>query len=627
MDRKSDFLEKFQSELDAVALPEAVTRVCRLESCLSQEARDAVWLVRSREDNRQLVLRISGEDNLQEEFAAMRRLPEDLEGRVPRAVDFFEEDGTQYLLRTYLPGKSLAAVREEEAWSERRTAELGRELCALLDRLHRLSPPIIHRDIKPENIILSPEGLPCLIDFGIARSYDPQRDTDTTFMGTRSTAAPEQYGFTQSDQRTDLYALGVTLRWLVTGSYRPEALDTAPCSRKMRRFLQKATAFNPADRFPSAQSMGSALGRLTTPPWRRALPVLAACLLTVLLAAWGWRVLENRTVEFTSPLLEEAVRVELRRPEGRITRADLNQVRRLAVVGGALLGEEQDYQYRLCAYVDGQQVQEAPPGDISDLSLLSQMPNLTTLYLCNQADLSDLSPLKGLPLRNLYLCDNQIRELSPLGELRDLETLYIAGNPWTDLSPLASLENLRRLNLDSWDFGRPIDSLEPLAGLKLESLSAGNLAPAGRDWEPLARLENLDTLWLWDPPEEALEALGRCASLRSLHLGNLSAPDASGLPVVPRLAELCFYSRLPSLEGIQKQTGLLQVSLCNQPDMDLSPLTALEHLQAFYVHECPISDFGPLGKIGTLQEVHIQEANRQVLEATCPGGSFQIIVN
>ena len=135
-------------------------------------------------------------------------------------------------------------------------------------------------------------------------------------MGTRSTAAPEQYGFSQSDQRTDLYALAVTLRWMVTGSYRPEALETADCSQGMKRFLRKAASFAPADRYPDARSMGAALDRLAAPPRRRILPVLLACLAAILVAAGGWFLHQNRPVDFGSPLLEQAVRLELDRPGG-----------------------------------------------------------------------------------------------------------------------------------------------------------------------------------------------------------------------------------------------------------------------------------------------------------------------
>lgn len=625
MDTVSDFLRGFQASLDSAPMPEEIASVYRPESCLADKPQGSVWLIRRKQDGERFILRTDREQNLREEFDALSRLPESLAGQISEAVSCFEIDGTQYLIRSYLPGRSLAET--EVPLPEPQCIRLGAALCRLLDRLHRLSPPIIHRDIKPENVILLPDGTPALIDFGIARSYDPQRDTDTVHMGTRSTAAPEQYGFSQSDQRTDLYSLGVTLRWMLTGSYRPEDLDAADCSAEMKRLLRKAAAFDPADRFPSAADMGAALERLAVPRWKRLLlpAAILAAILSLALAAGVYRQqsLPAQAVDFSSPLLEQAVRMELDIPEGPVTHEDLARIRRLAVVGQEVLRGEQDYQYRLCAYIDGRQQTDAPSGSVSDLSLLSEMPNLNTLYLCNQG-IDDISSLAGLPLRELYLCDNSISDLSPLTRLPGLETLYLGSNPITNLTPLAALKSLKRLNLDSWTFPWQVDSLSALAGLDLDFLSIGNIEPADRDWSFLSQLESLDTLWMWDPPEEAATALKDVRSLRSLHLGNYRKMDLSELPVIPGLSELHTYSRLPSLEGVQKQTGLTLVSLCDQPDMDLSPLAELRNLSALYVFECPIRDFSALCRIPNLRDVFLQEANRGDFVRSCPAYGFTV---
>lgn len=626
MDLTSDFLRGFQPVLDTVRLPEPIADGYVLESCLSEAPQSATWLVRRRTDNERLVLRAGTGRELREEYGTMRRLPADLAGRVPEPVCFIEEGGIQYLIRTYLPGRSLAEAWEHGAASMDRCAAIGIELCTLLDRLHHLSPPVIHRDVKPENIILSPEGKPCLIDFGIARSYDPERDTDTIHTGTRATAAPEQYGFTQSDQRTDLYALGVTLRWMMTGSYQPEDLEASDCPARMKRVLRRAAAFDPARRYPSAAAMSGALRRVGKRPRRSILTAAAACLAAALLVLGIFLAGGSRPVSFDSAVLEAAVRAELGRPEGAIRRSDLKNIRRLAAVGRELLGPEQDYQYRLCAYVDGENAEGMGTGDASDLSLLADMPNLTVLYLCGQ-QVTDLTALAGLPLRELYLCDNQISDLAPLAGIQTLETLYIAGNPWTSLRPLSGLENLRKLNLDSWEPGKSTDTLEPLSGLELEFLSIGHIEPAGRDYAPLAELERLDTLWLWDPPDEAAAALAACGNLRALHLGSYRGGDLTGLPAIPHLAELSLYSRVPSLEGVQKQTELTALSLCGLPDIDLEPAAELSKLRYLWIYDCPISDFSPLAGHPGLREVNLQERNMAAMESTCPERGFEIFVS
>lgn len=621
----SDFEEEFGRSLGAPHLPEGLSERYETISALGHKPGGGAWLIRRRSDGAQLVLKISGGggENLEEEFRLMERLPEDIP--VPRAVELCLENGVQYLVRTCLPGKSM-----DEAWETgpdpgyRRWAETGAALCALLERLHGLEPPVVHRDIKPENIILSPEGAPGLIDFGIARRYDPERDCDTAHMGTRTTAAPEQYGFAQSDCRTDLYSLGVTLRWMVTGSYRPQDLDSAPCPRWVKRFLRRAAAFDPADRFPTAAAMGAALRRRSAPLRRSLAAVLLALCLAAAAGLLVCQAVRGRAVEFASPLLEAAVRAELNMAEGTVTRGDLSRVRRLAVVGQEIMDAGQSYEYRLCGYLDGAIQTDSPRGELADLSLLADMPNLTMLYLCGQ-EIRDISPLAGLPLRELYLCDNRIQDLSPLEELPELETLFLGSNPAGDLSPLAGLESLRVLNLDSWDPGRQVDSLRPLAGLKLTCLSVGNTVPADGDWSPLGHLENLEVLWLWDPDGEAVAALGACRSGLSLHLGNYGGPDLTDLPVIPGLISLSAYGRLPSIDGIGRQTGLTSVGLCGQPDMDLTPLTALEHLTHLSISDCPISDFSPLAELPALSEVDLQEANRTNFEASCPHPAFSVI--
>lgn len=620
----SEFLDEFQSALADFPLPEEFSRRYRLDSALGHREEGSSWLVRRKEDGALLVLRRSaGNTDLAEEFRLLSALPEDMAGRVPQPVEFFEEDGVQYLLRTYLPGRPLDEAWEAEPFSLRRWVRIGQSLCALLERLHRLDPPIVHRDVKPENIILSPEGEPGLIDFDIARSYKPEQETDTVFMGTRATAAPEQYGFSQTDQRTDLYALGVTLRWMVTGSYDPAALERAACPGWVKRFLRKATAFSPSDRYASAGAMAAALRRGGAPRWKKlGAAALALCLLC--LSGWGLLAASRaRTVEFSSVQLEEAVRAELGKAEGPIAYRDLHQIRRLALVGRQVMGREQDYQYRLLGYLDGVSQMEMPYGDVSDLTLLADMPNLNELYLCQQ-NVSDLSPLAGLPLRQVYLCDNQITDLSPLAGCPDIETLYVGTNPIADLTPLASLAGLRELNLDNYTFNWQVDSLAPLAELPLRVLSVGNILPADGDWTALGRMEELERLWLWDPSAEAVQALADCAALRYLHLGNYRYGDLSGLPVMPALEDLSTYSRLPSLAGIEKQRGLIWVNLCNLPDVSLAPLASLEKLTNLTVFGCRFSDFGPLKDAPSLLQVELEESSRAAFEATCPDHGFQV---
>ena len=94
-----------------------------------------------------------------------------------------------------------------------------RKLCDVLKSLHALTPPIIHRDLKLSNIILTSENLVYIVDFDTARYYESGQEQDTELLGTKEYAPPEQYGFGQSDARSDIYALGIIFNRLLTGEY------------------------------------------------------------------------------------------------------------------------------------------------------------------------------------------------------------------------------------------------------------------------------------------------------------------------------------------------------------------------------------------------------------------------
>ena len=98
--------------------------------------------------------------------------------------------------------------------------EWGKQLCDVLAYLHSRKPPIIYRDMKPDNVQLKPDGTITLLDFGTAREYKYRgaEGSDTSCLGTRGYAAPEQYGgMGETDARTDIYCLGATLYHLLTG--------------------------------------------------------------------------------------------------------------------------------------------------------------------------------------------------------------------------------------------------------------------------------------------------------------------------------------------------------------------------------------------------------------------------
>jgi len=625
MSHTEEFLSGFSPLPENLTLPQRISAVYEPVSSFSHREDRLVLLMRRRKDGALFVLKQGSFESIETEHALLTRLAPVLAGAVPEPEECFREDGAGYLLRSYLPGETLAQYRERmDGCSPEKCGEIGRELCTLLETLHRQEPPVIHRDIKPENVILLPDGGVGLIDFGIARRYTPGQDTDTRHLGTRATAAPEQYGFAQTDPRTDLYAAGATLLWLAAGSYDREGLSSLP--RWLEHALGKAMAFDPADRWPSAKAMGDALAQKF--PWKKAAlgALAAACTLLVLCGALLGR---DRTpkptapVDFSSEVLEAAVRAELELPEGAVTYGDLERVERLAAVGTETFRREQAFDVRVNPYIDEIQKENQPRGDVSDLSLLAYMPNLSELYLCGQ-EIADVTPLADLSLVTLALHDNKIEDVTPLGNVTTIERLYLGGNPAKDYTALSHLRGMYYLNLDSPKGLHP-DSFSFLSGLRLAELSLDWVQPADGDWSPLSTLEDLAVLHLWDAPEEAVGAVRDLPVFICLTAGGWNGGDLSCAAGMTGLESLNIYGGLDSFAGAETLTGLEIVYVSDSAAADLTPLAGLPELEHVELYRMPIEDFSPLSTLEHLKELGVDPEQEDAARAALPEGVELII--
>ncbi|MBC8075629.1 MAG: serine/threonine protein kinase, partial [Chloroflexales bacterium] len=137
---------------------------------------------------------------------------------LPVIADSFIHGDRPVLVMEFIPGQTLEdRMRDANApLLEQQVVTYGIQLCRVLSYLHTLNPPIIFRDLKPSNVMLTPDGVLKLIDFGVARTYKARKSKDTIAMGSAGYAPPEQYGKGQTDARSDIYALGATLLHLLT---------------------------------------------------------------------------------------------------------------------------------------------------------------------------------------------------------------------------------------------------------------------------------------------------------------------------------------------------------------------------------------------------------------------------
>lgn len=190
---------------------------------------------------------------------------------LPKVVDYFDESGRSYLVMEFIEGRSLEKHLEAagRALPEKPVLHWMIQVCQVLDYLHGQQPPIIFRDLKPSNIMLSNVGLIKLVDFGIARTYKAGKKKDTVAMGSQNYAPPEQWGREQTDQRSDVYALGATVYHLITGTLPPLSCLPGPlpppCSLNpfispgIEQVILKAMAKERGDRYPTAREMEATL--------------------------------------------------------------------------------------------------------------------------------------------------------------------------------------------------------------------------------------------------------------------------------------------------------------------------------------------------------------------------------
>lgn len=210
---------------------------------LSKNMKSPVWLVCHETTGRYAVKRQVTE----EEAVVYRRMLHLESAHLPKIYEVCHVENSWFVLEEYISGQTLDRLLELRLCSEEEAKIIILQLCDALLALHAAS--IIHRDIKPQNIVISEAGQVYLIDFNIARLHKESKASDTEYLGTAGYAAPEQFGFGQSDCRSDIYSLGVLFNELLTGKLPKEHLyqgDLTPV-------IETCTAIAPEDRFQDIQ--------------------------------------------------------------------------------------------------------------------------------------------------------------------------------------------------------------------------------------------------------------------------------------------------------------------------------------------------------------------------------------
>ncbi|HPJ02780.1 MAG TPA: protein kinase [Candidatus Limiplasma sp.] len=439
---------------------------------------------------------------------------------LPRFVDEYQSASMLCVIREYVEGTPLHQWAADTGPDAAGAVRVALMLCELLMYLHGQTPPILHRDIKPQNLIVGTDGQLWLIDFGISRLYREDGKTDTACLGTQDFAPPEQYGFSQTDVRSDIYSFGVVLGYLLTGkAKRDEALAKIE-DKRLFKIVEKCTAFAPVERYASAAKLRADLLALDGRRRRRVLARFFTAALCLVCLCGGfvvgryteWFQPPPEGVEFQEPLIGQAARLMLGLEAGApVTPADLLSVSSLFICGEQIARDNQTLQDLINEAAVSHTVRN---GAITSLEDLRLMPNLLVVCLVNQniSDLTALSSLKGLSI--LDLRHNPAADLTPLMGLKQLTSVTLYGTRVEDLSPLAACPLLDEISAGASDVTEleslrgctalrklwlPRTSLETLQGIAqilpgLMELQIATLADA--DLRPLLELESLRRLVL-----------------------------------------------------------------------------------------------------------------------------------
>ncbi len=174
---------------------------------------------------------------------------------LPKIYHVEETEEGLLVAEEYIDGEVLTDYIRNGNLTEEWCIDIANQICEAMNCLHNHQPPIIHRDIKPSNIIINSKGELKLIDFDSARLYKADIDNDTRLLGTEKYAAPEQYGFSQTDCRSDIYSFGVVLEKF-TGFL------TENKQKQWKRLVEKCTLFAPDSRYQSVSEIKHELKRL-----------------------------------------------------------------------------------------------------------------------------------------------------------------------------------------------------------------------------------------------------------------------------------------------------------------------------------------------------------------------------
>ncbi|MDO4773269.1 MAG: protein kinase [Bacillota bacterium] len=183
--------------------------------------------------------------------------------KIPKVFDILEDEETIYIVREYCEGQNLRErLNSQGPLSYEEIIKVSNQIADVLNYFHEKNPPVIYRDLKPDNIIINDSLQIKLIDFGISRIFDANKEDDTRYIGSQKYAAPEQFGLHQSTIQTDIYSFGLLLYFLYTAEDYMDVEHpdkwikfSGSIGRKLKKSILKAISSSPKDRHKDVLSL------------------------------------------------------------------------------------------------------------------------------------------------------------------------------------------------------------------------------------------------------------------------------------------------------------------------------------------------------------------------------------
>lgn len=612
-------------------LPDRILDNYNIVSCLHYTDTKQVYILRERNSNKKIILKCrSGQDAelSKNEYSTLKAVEGEF---VPQAYDFFVENERTYLLREYIEGDTLEQRIDRKGVYEPKAAiDAMISICQGIEFMHEQNPPVVHRDIKPQNIILTKDSKYKFIDLDTAREYKDENTYDTVFMGTRATAAPEQFGFKQTSVRSDIYSLGILFLYLLTGDYRAREEEWKRLPKAVRRVIDRCLAFDPDNRYASVSALIRELKCLRRFSMQRrtlfTYSVVTVCAIIALTLFARHSILqykfENETVKFTNPRIESAVRQSLNIDDDVIIHpVDMENISTLILCGDRIFTsweEHRDYHDTYYSEFNNEEF-ELEEYDFSDLRYF---PNLKTLVLDNQG-LADISMLDGLDLERLCLEKNNITDLDGINEQKNLNILNISNNPISDIEELRELDKLESLNISNTSIS-DISCLEGMA-IREFNCSYNNVT----DYSVLSTLEHLSNLMIGYADKETISYINTIENMQILSLSDSEIESLSELSNLTKLEciDLTLSKKIDSLSGIENFPRLSFLGIAETGITDISILPQVTSLEMLDITNAKLNSLAPVADCDRLIMVFIDSGKEAELKRYDIPDSIEVIVN